>query len=391
MTDLLVGCLLFVAIVIGWLLGKAERRRKPVKIQQNPVNREYFHGLNLLLNERQDEALEVFLRTLEVNSDTIETYLVLGSLFRRRGEVERSIRIHQDLLARPSLDRPKQARVRFELAKDYLKAGLLDRAERIFKEIVAEDALQATESLELLLSVYEQEKEWGQAIEIGQRLLAKGRSEVAGRIAHFHCESAKQAMQQGDLIESRRQVRRALQADKQCVRASLVLADIEMKAQEPVEAIKALKKVCQQDPDYLPETLELLQRCHEEIDKLDEFVDYLFECLKQYPGISLVLYLSERVRELKGDAEGAYVLLEYLKKRPSLRGLHRLIQYQIHKSSGEGKENLLVLQSFTEQLIQSKPVYRCGVCGFEGKKLHWCCPSCKNWGTVKPIQGLEGE
>lgn len=391
MADLLFGVLLFVAILIGWLLGKLESRKRPKNPSSNPLTREYFRGLNLLLNERQDEAMEVFLRTLQVSSDTIETYLVMGSLFRRRGEVDRAIRIHQDLLARPSLDKPQQVTVRFELAKDYLKAGLFDRAERILKEIVDEGGPSSVVCLEYLLSIFEQEKEWLDAIDVAQTLISKGTATLGPKLAHFHCELAEESMKVGDRGDARQHLQKALKADSSCVRASLAMGRLEHDAGEFNAAIQTLRRISQQDPDYLTEALEPLAACYEALEQKDEFVRYLFECLETHPAISVVIALSDQVEALKGDVEGAYVLSEYLKKRPSVKGLNRLIDYHIANAEGAAKENLELLQAFTRQLIRNKPVYRCGHCGFEGKRLHWHCPGCKEWGSIKPIHGLEGE
>ena len=390
MADLLVGILLFIALVIGWLLGKSERRRPVIADTGSPLGKEYFQGLNLLLNEKQDEAMELLLKTLDVNRDTFDTYLVMGSLFRRRGEVDRSIRIHQDLLAKPNITKNQQATVRLELARDYLKAGLLDRSERLLKELADEVGPNQVVALEFLLSIYELEKDWPSAVAVADRLTLKGK-QVAANLSHYHCEEAERCMQLGDLMEARRELREALSADRNCVRASLLQADLESDAGNPKEAIRALRRVLEQDPDYITETLPLLHQNYEKLGQLNELVKFLFTCLEQHPAISIVMELSELVRQLEGDKAGAYVLSEYLKKRPTVKGLDRLISYHIDNTEGPAKENLSLLQAFTRRLIQDKPVYRCGKCGFNGKTLHWQCPTCKNWGTIKPIHGIEGE
>ncbi|MFZ5605336.1 MAG: lipopolysaccharide assembly protein LapB [Pseudomonadota bacterium] len=390
LADLLFGILLFVAIIIGWLLGKAERR-KPVVAESLPLSKEYFHGLNLLLNEKQDEAMELLLKTLDVNRDTFETYLVMGNLYRRRGEVDRSIRIHQDLLAKPDLGKLQQATVRLELARDYLKAGLLDRSERLLKELADEAGSNQLVALEYLLSIYELEKEWRSAVETAEKLGEKGR-QVAVNLSHYHCEQAEQAVKLNDLTEARRELKQALATDRNCVRASLLQAKLETQAGNDKESIKSLRRVLEQDPNFIPETLDLLRQNYTTTEQLGELVKYLFACLEQHPSISTVLVLSDLVRELQGDKEGAYVLAEYLKKRPTVKGLDRLIRYQMDVTDdGPVKDNLGLLQVFTQRLIQDKPVYRCEKCGFNGKTLHWQCPSCKGWGTVKPIHGIEGE
>lgn len=390
LSDLLIYSLLFAAIVIGWLLGKMERRRRPAA-PSNPLTREYFQGINLLLNDKRDEAVDVLLKSLEINSETADTYLVMGSLFRQRGEVDRAIRIHQDLLARPNLTKEQQATVRLELARDFLKAGLLDRSERLLKELVDEGSQHASVCQSLLLTIFEQEKEWQQAADIAEQLNSKGNETLHTQLAHYYCELAEQAAKLDDAVEIRSHLRKALAADKNCVRASMLEGKIEEKLGNHKDAIKAYKRIKQQDPRYLPETLVPLERCHKALGEERDYIKYLFSCIEDHPAVSLVIALSESVREVEGDKAGAYVLAEYLKKRPSVKGLHRLIDYHMQHSAGDAKDNLGILKAFTSKLIEHKPVYRCGHCGYEGKLLHWHCPSCHRWGTILPIQGLEGE
>lgn len=390
MVDLFVGILLFVAIVIGWLLGKTERKKSVAVEAVSGVGKEYYDGLNLLLNEKQDEAVDLLLKTLDVNGDTFETHIVMGSLYRRRGEVERSIRIHQDLLARSDLNKTQYAAVKLELARDYLNAGVLDRSERLLKEIAEEGSINQVRALEYLLTIYEQEREWGSCIEVAEKLLAKGKP-LQVQLSHYHCELAEQNLKMGDYVQSRRELKKAFAADRNCVRASLVQAELETEADNYKEAVKALRRVLDQDPTFVPDTLPLLHQNYEKLGQMSELSRYLFECLEKSPAISIVIELSKLVTQLEGDQAGSYVLSEYLKKRPSVKGLDRLIALQMTCASGEEKENLAILQAFTQKLIKDKPKYRCTECGFDGKTLHWKCPTCKTWGSVRPIQGLEGE
>ncbi len=390
MGDLLVGILLFIAIVVGWLLGKMERKKTPASETGGSVNKGYFDGLNLLLNEKQDEAVDLLLKTLDVSGDTFETYMVMGSLFRRRGEVDRAIRIHQDLLARTDLTKIQQGAVRLELARDYLNAGVLDRAERILKELAEEASPNQVVALEHLLTIFEQEKEWNMAAGVATKLISAGKP-YQQSMAHYQCELAQQHLVDGDSMNARRETKKALQVDKNCVRASLLLAEIETQSGNAKEAVKVLRKVADQDPRFVPDTLPNLIKNYRQLNQIDELSKYLFECLKKTPSISIVIELSQLVEELENEQAGAQVLSEYLKERPSVKGLDRLIDLQMAHASEPEKDNLSLLQAFTRRLIKDKPIYRCGACGFDGKTLHWQCPSCKTWGATAPIQGLEGE
>lgn len=390
MGDLLVGILLFIAIVIGWLLGKVERKRTHPEESGASVNKGYFDGLNLLLNEKQDQAVDLLLKTLDVSGDTFETYMVMGSLFRRRGEVDRAIRIHQDLLARTDLTKLQHSAVKLELARDYLNAGVLDRSERLLKEIAEESGPNQVVALEHLLTIFEQEKEWNHCAEVGTKLVSAGKP-VQQRLSHYYCEQAESNLKAGDVVHARRDLKKALQVDKYCVRASMITAELETASNNPKEAIKTLRKVLEQDARFVPDTLPMLIDNYRVLGQMDELSKYLFDSLEKTPSISIVIELSKLVKQLEGEEAGTYVLSEYLKKRPSVKGLDRLINLQMNDASGAEKENLGILQAFTQRLIKDKPVYRCEECGFDGKSLYWQCPTCKSWGAVKPIQGLEGE
>ncbi len=390
MGDLIVGILLFIAIVIGWLLGKVERKKSESVEASSGVSKDYFDGLNLLLNEKQDEAIDLLLKTLDLNGDTFETYMVMGGLYRRRGEVDRAIRIHQDMLARTDLSKTQQGSVKLELARDYLKAGVLDRSERLLKEIAEESNPNQLVALELLLTIFEQEKEWEDASATADKLIAKGKP-LQCALAHYYCEQAQANLKLGDFTQTRRDLKKALQTDKRCVRASFLLAEVETQTNNPKDAVKALRKVLEQDPAFIPDTLPQLRLNYERLNQMGELAKFLFECLEKSPAISVVIELSELVTQLEGEVAGNYVLSEYLKKRPSVKGLDRLISLQMTRAEGEAKENLGLLQVFTQKLIRDKPIYRCDECGFDGKSLHWQCPTCKSWGTVRPIRGLEGE
>ena len=390
MGDLIVGILVFVAIVIGWLLGKAERKKTSGNDGYSALEKNYYDGLNLLLNEQEDEAIDLLLRTLDLNGDTFETYMVVGSLYRRRGEVDRAIGLHQDVLARTSITRLQQGSVKLELARDYLKAGVLDRAERLLKEIAEDNNPNQGTALELLLSIFEQEKEWDRAITTAERLVGKGqRVEVA--MSHYYCELAQANIRIGDYTQARRELKLALQKDKGCVRANLHLAEVETQTNNPKDAIKALRRIADQDPAYIPDTLALLKLNYDRLGQKSDLAKFLFGCLEKSPSISTVIALSDLVAELEGQDEGNYVLAEYLKKRPTIKGLDRLIHLQMAGMDGKAREHMEILRSFTRKLIKDKPNYRCDGCGYESKSLYWQCPSCKTWGSVSPIRGLEGE
>ena len=386
--NLLLFLLLPLAALSGWWLGRRQGRAR--REEGGVMPGRYLKGLNYLLNEQPDKAIDLFIEMLDVDSDTVETHLALGSLFRQRGEVDRAIRIHQNLIARPTLSKEQRALALAELGQDYMRAGLLDRAETLFQELVESRPHRYT-ALCQLRDIYEQEKDWDKAIEVIRRLeqiTGKGMRDI---VAQYYCEKAEQAHRQGENATALKGIRRALSEDRQCVRASLLEGRIAGETGDWRGAVKAYLRVAEQDPDYLPEVVEPLSRAYRELGRMDEMASFLRRNLVEHGGISLMLALAERIRQDQGDAVAADFIKEYLKERPSVRGMDRLIELHLASTPEPIREKLQVLKDVTDQLIANKPVYKCQQCGFTGRTLHWHCPGCKSWNTVKPIQGVEGE
>jgi len=381
--------LLPVAAASGWIMARRSRSSPP-RDRARAINPDYFQGINFLLNEQPDKAIEVFIRMLEVDSDTVETHLALGNLFRRRGEVDRAIRIHQNLIARPTLNKSQRSAALLELGQDYMRAGWLDRAESLFDELL-EGGLHTQPALRHLLDIYQQEKEWEKAIAIAKRIGSETNQPMHPIIAQFQCELAEKALKVSDDNQASQALKRALSHDKRCVRASLLQGRMALAADNCKAALKAFRQIEEQDIDYLPEILEQMRHCYEQTHTLDAFKDYLRDIIGRYEGISPVLMLADVLARTEGESVAVEFMTVQLRKRPSVRGLGRLIGLNLVGSSGKGKDDLLILRDLVEQLLKNKPIYKCGHCGFAGKTLHWQCPTCKEWNTVKPIHGVEGE
>jgi len=381
--------LLPVAAASGWIMARRSKLPPP-RDRARAINPDYFQGINFLLNEQPDKAIEVFIRMLEVDSDTVETHLALGNLFRRRGEVDRAIRIHQNLIARPTLNKSQRSAALLELGQDYMRAGWLDRAESLFDELL-EGGLHTQPALRHLLDIYQQEKEWEKAIAIAKRIGSETNQPMHPIIAQFHCELAEKALKISDDNQASQALKRALSHDKRCVRASLLQGRMALAADNCKAALKAFRQVEEQDIDYLPEILEQMRQCYEQTLGSDAYKEYLRSIIGRYEGISPVLMLADVLARTEGESVAVEFMTVQLRKRPSVRGLGRLIGLNLVGSSGKGKDDLLILRDLVEQLLKNKPIYKCGHCGFSGKSLHWQCPTCKEWNTVKPIHGVEGE
>ena len=384
----LLWLLLPVAAASGWMAGR-RAANTPQRRLRGRLSADYFRGLNHLLNEQPDKAIEVFIRMLEAEGETVEIHLALGSLFRRRGEVDRAIRIHQNLIARPTLSPSQRAEALQELGIDYARAGLYDRAEEIFQELT-EVRAHAERALRELLDIYQQERDWDKAIDTARRLASRTGHAHDLQIAHYHCELAEELRAAGDDSHALAQVGKALSVDAGCVRASLLQGDLENARGNTKAALRAYRRTAEQDAAYLPEVLERLRIGYAALGREDEYREFLKGQLDLTQAIAPVLALAEIVRDRDGERAAGEFIVQQLEARPSLRGLERVIDLSLETTEGRTHHVLEVLHRLVAQLVADKPLYRCGHCGFEGKTLHWQCPGCKQWSSVKPIHGIEG-
>ncbi|MEJ2344410.1 MAG: lipopolysaccharide assembly protein LapB [Gammaproteobacteria bacterium] len=386
----LLWLLLPVAAASGWFAARRSARDEHARQHKKDLSSDYFRGLNYLLNEQPDKAIEVFIKMVEIDSETVETHLALGNLFRRRGEVDRAIRIHQNLIARPTLSRDQRAQALLELGEDYMRAGLFDRAESLFLELI-DLALHTERALEHLVDIYQQEQDWEQAIAICRRLQEGSGRAMNEVIAQYYCELAERAGHESDPTLELQMIRRALSYDRDCVRASILLGRWEEKKGDFKAAIRAYKRVSEQDIDFTPEIIEPLEECYRQTGSPGALMSFLHDVLDRYRGISPALALAERIRDEQGERPALEFITQQLRKRPSVRGLNWLIELSLRHSVGEAREDLMILHDLTSKLLEGRPVYECNKCGFTGKVLHWQCPSCKSWNSVKPIRGVVGE
>jgi lipopolysaccharide assembly protein B len=384
----LVWFLLPVAALGGWITAR-RGRGDPESHSRNLPGPEYLRGLDYLLNEQHDKAMDIFVRMLEVTADTFETHLALGNQFRKRGEVDRAIRIHRNLVARDSLSGEQRSAARLELGRDYQRAGLLDRAEELYSELLqCKD--RESEVLPLLLDIYQQEKDWESAIRMASRMEKVNNRPATLLIAQFLCEMAEDARVQGDTEKAHSLLGQALDRNNNCARASLMLGDIEREAGHHEAALMAYSRVDGQDRELLPEVLASLYGCHRELGDADGMIDYLRECIPRYNGIAPVILLADILTEQNRQDEACEFLARHLARHPSVRGLAKFVDLQLAGCRAGGNESLVMLKNLTDRLQKGKPAYLCRECGFAGKTLHWQCPGCKGWDTVRPIRGVDG-
>lgn len=380
--------LIFLVMLGAAYLAGVRSRPKEEKAKKINFPRDYLIGLNFLLNEETDKAVDIFIKMLEVDSDTVETHLAVGKLFRKRGEVDRAIRIHQNLIARPQLEKIYREQSLFELGQDYLSAGMLDRAERIFLDLINAKSHQAY-ALLTLIDIYQQEKDWENAIAMATKYGSVTKKNMQPTIAHYYCELAEVDFNKKEYDQALQYLNKAYSADKQGVRASLLQAKIYMALEDYKAAIKHLKRIKDQNPEFLSEAIDLLASCYEKLNLETELVIYLKNLVEEHPRVPVVLILAERIRKWKGDKVAAGFVADYVRRYPSLRGLYLFVNLYISNAEGRAKEDLHILQNLMKKILKDRPDYQCTSCGFSGRALHWHCPGCKQWSTIKPAYHFE--
>ncbi|MDA8561797.1 lipopolysaccharide assembly protein LapB [Gammaproteobacteria bacterium] len=379
-----VFCLLLVFFIIFmiWSSGYFS------KLNYSLLPKDYLKGLNFLLNDESDKAVDIFINMLQVNTDTIETHFALGKLFRRKGEIDRAIRIHQNLINNKSLDQSFHFKSLYELGLDYLNAGMLDYAEEHLVELI-DIKEYSVRVIKALLDIYQQEKAWESAIDMAYRLVLVTKVDMSHVIAHYYCELAdiNYINNKNDIAD--RYIKQAINEDEHCVRASLLYAKSCILKKEYKAALKSLKRIKEQNSDYLSEAIEPLALCYREIKDEKKLIEYLMEILLDHPNVPVVLILSERIREWRGDLKAAEFVADYVRKYPSVRGLNLFIKFHLKNTSDRVHEDLTILQNLTKKLLADKLDYQCVECGFASRSLDWYCPGCKQWSVIKPTYCLD--
>lgn len=374
--------LLPLAALSGWWAARGRPGRRKAKDCPPVLNTRYYQGLNYLLDEQPDAALDVFIGLSELDSESVEIQFALAALFLRRGEVDRAVRIHQNLIARPTLSPQHKRQALFALGKDYMSAGLFDRAENLFRDLLHDD-LHGDASRTLLLNIYQQEKEWQKAIDIAQQLRGTKAGHLAPVVAQYHCELAEQAMRKGDTAEFNRCLRRALDWDRQCVRASLLEAQQAQRQGQAQQVLRACKRVEEQDPELLPLILESVQQAYLQLERMDEYQGYLVQLVRRHPQQPLIDALVQ-VYLQRGERNQAELLInETLSKQPTLSNLGNLLDVLRERHADPVQWQRL--RDATQSLLQSKPRFLCRQCGYQGRNMQWLCPSCKQWNSIKPL------
>ncbi|TBL64461.1 lipopolysaccharide assembly protein LapB [Hafnia paralvei] len=382
--------LLPVAAAYGWYMGRRSTQQDKQQ-EASRLSREYVAGVNFLLSNQQDKAVDLFLDMLKEDSNTVEAHLTLGNLFRSRGEVDRAIRIHQALMESASLTFDQRLLAVQQLGRDYMAAGLYDRAEEMFNQLVDEQDFKVS-ALQQLLIIYQATSDWQKAIDVAEKLVKQGKDQQRIEIAHFYCELSLQAMGSDDLERGMALLKKAASADKNCARVSVMLGRIYIAKDEPAKAVEALSQVLDQDKDLVSEVLPMMHDCYQQLNQPEQWVAFLRRCVEENTGAAAELMLAEVLEQNEGIEAAQVYVGRQLQRHPTMRTFYRLMDYHLAEAEeGRAKESLQLLRDMVGEQIRTKPRYRCMKCGFTAHTMYWHCPSCRAWATIKPIRGLDGQ
>jgi len=372
--------------VLGWLAARVDIRQ--VVTESRALPNSYFRGLNFLLNEQPDKAIEAFLEVVKLEPETIDLHFALGGLFRRRGELDRAIRMHENLLEREGLAEDQRLRAMSELGQDYLKAGLLDRAEQVFGKLL--ETPQHGLARTYLLEIYVQEKDWQKAIDAA-RLLEKDTSKpLNADIAHFYCELALLEAAKGNPDAAAAHLQQALATNRQSVRANLMAGDLDAAAGRHEAAIADWRLVETQSAAHMAQVVDRVLGRYRQLGRLEEGVHWLRALYARQPSQDVFNALYLAVSETQGAAAASQLAREELRRNPSLRTLDRLLEAELINAEPEQRELLQVEKSLVASHSQRMMRYQCDSCGFKAKQFFWRCPACGRWDSFDP-ERREGE
>lgn len=387
--------LLPIAAAYGWYMGYRNAKKDQDDIS-NKLSRDYVTGMNLLLSNQTEKAVDLFLDMLEKHEtenhieqgSQFEAELTLGNLFRSRGEVDRALRIHQALDRSPNYSFEQKLLAKQQLAKDFMSVGFYDRAENLYILLVDEPHF-AENALQQLALIYQKTKEWQKAINVAEKLAKIAPQSDNLNLAQYYCEFAKTLSDQN---EKQRFLQLALKVSPSCVRASILLAELWIEQQNFAESVSVLENVLNQDPEYISEALPLLKQSYQALSQNESFELFLIKASSAYKNSAVDLALAELIAEKDSIVVAQNKIYQQLSQNPSPFLFHRFIQYQIAEAEdGQAKESLVLLHKMVGERIKQGFEYLCIHCGYQSHKLIWNCPSCRQWQSIKPIQGTENQ
>ena len=369
-TNFLLYLLLLLAVVLGYFLGRREKSKSHTTSQ---AVQDYYQGLNLLLRERPELSIDRFVQSIEANDESVDGHLAIAAVVRRRGEVDKAIRVHQHLLASPKLSESHKQLVEYELGRDFFAAGLLDRAETILTRVIARSDDQLAQAQALLLDLYEQEREWHKALAVGMRMLSDS-DEVVERLGHHHCEIAEHALANGDLIEAQEHIAAARRMAPKSPRGHGLAARIEHAKQRFKRVVKHCERCLELQPDLVADYVDLYRDACVALEREADFKAFLGRLIERFPEPVAISALWEAQGPHAQSAIAEFV--GYVKQGPTRRHIPLLLDWLPMAEPAEAQE----IRRLLEQVASNESQFQCHNCGFRTHQHLWHCPTCKSWG-----------
>ena len=365
---------------LGWLAARVDINE--LVSESRTLPRGYFKGLNHLLNDQPDKAIDSFIEIVKLDPESADMHFALGNLFRRRGETERAIRVHQNLLARPDLPGEQKAHAQYELGMDYLKAGLLDRAEETFNLLT--DTPFAVQARRALLEIYQREKEWKRAIDVATGLQESGAGARQKEIAQFYCELAQDALVHLQPSDAMALLDKALQADRSSVRATILHGDALLAQGDTEGALMTWRRVEHQSVPHVALVAQRLMDGYRKVGRPQEGVNLLRAYLAEASSIDLIEVVFKAVIDLDGVEAAKQLVIEELRRNPTLLGLDKLLEARLMDAPAHVWEELSMVKNLGQRYTQKLARYQCSHCGFKARQFYWQCPGCSRWETYPP-------
>ena len=390
-SNILLYLFLLAALAVGWWLGRRSRSNNPLQVSRDkrkPGN-DYFIGLNYLLNDEPDDAIDIFIDALEINSNTLQTHMALGTLLRRRGKVDRSIAVYQDLLGQTGFSHDEMNEIKLNLVQSYISGGLLDRAEQLLTELRNQKGAIRHNALVHSINVYQQEKDREEGIDALQELVKVcapvKRGHYQNLASHFYCELAEAELEQGHTAKAREFLRKAVSLDKANSRVSMLLGQMEYQSGNYKEALKNYQRVQKQDESFLADVFAPMVECYLKADKEKNLQKFIDTCMQESRETTLLIKVAAYLEKEKGQEQARQFLVSKLREIPTLGLLAKAIG--LSDNVGQQANEVSLYLQVLNDYVESRPQYQCTDCGFELKNLLWHCPSCLHWGSVKHISG----
>jgi len=382
--------LLPIAAGYGWFMGRNSIKQKDQTAKQD-LSIKYSTGLNYLLSNQQDKAIDYLIETLKVENDSVEAHFAMANLFRRRGELDRALKVHEHLVRHANLPAKDKQHAVFELGKDFLSAGLYDRAEKMFTKSL-KSKIYGSKSLTYLMQIYQSTKDWQYGIDLKKTIIKTKDKKLLHTLANFYCELASQALIKDEFILVLELLENALIYDPNSCRANFLMAEIYENHQQYVEAARCYRDIYQQDKDFFLDVIDKMQFCYQQLDSENDFFAFIKQVYEQTASTSALIKYLSFIEQNKGRIKAKEYMLMGLKKRPTIRGFKHFIKMQINETEQDKlHENLDLITELISSYLQEKPRYSCRNCGFDTSTHYWSCPSCHDWEQIKPVRGLEGE